>query len=202
MTNSSLRRVIAFLPCVLGACAHQLDSYPEQLGSDDAPVRGSSAAGAAGSGPGTVSPPGGTGGAATHVGFAGMPDVGSPRGGTASGGGAGVSGAGRGGTEIGGGTGEAGGGGAKAGAGGAAGPSAAGAASAGADDGGAPPEGGKCAETPNWSARKYDAGERVQSAGKLYECKPFPYVGWCGLDAYEPGKGQAWSDAWTLLGSC
>jgi hypothetical protein len=37
----------------------------------------------------------------------------------------------------------------------------------------------------------------------LYECKPYPYSGWCGVStAYAPGSGYAWTDAWTLVGPC
>jgi len=39
---------------------------------------------------------------------------------------------------------------------------------------------------------------------KLYECKPFPYSGFCkqwtmNSNQYEPGVGFAWESAWTLL---
>ncbi len=46
----------------------------------------------------------------------------------------------------------------------------------------------------------YKAGDIVSHGGKLYECKPFPYSGWCGQAAfaYEPGKGFAWGDAWNV----
>lgn len=49
---------------------------------------------------------------------------------------------------------------------------------------------------------QYNAGDIVSNLGKLYQCKPFPYSGWCSAapSAYEPGKGFAWSDAWTLVG--
>jgi hypothetical protein len=38
----------------------------------------------------------------------------------------------------------------------------------------------------------------------MYECKPYPYSGWCnGASwAYAPGTGAYWTDAWTLVGSC
>ncbi|WP_052446123.1 immunoglobulin-like domain-containing protein [Aeromonas fluvialis] len=47
----------------------------------------------------------------------------------------------------------------------------------------------------------YKAGERVSNAGGNYECKPYPYTGWCGgaAWAYAPGQGTAWSDAWIKL---
>lgn len=43
-----------------------------------------------------------------------------------------------------------------------------------------------------WSANNH---------GKLFQCKPFPYSGWCNNAPayYEPGAGLAWSDAWTAL---
>jgi|GEM_PF-1993079 len=50
----------------------------------------------------------------------------------------------------------------------------------------------------------YSAGSKVQEAGSSYECKPWPYSGWCNgaAWAYEPGAGAYWTDAWTLSGSC
>ncbi|MEG5852863.1 glycoside hydrolase family 19 protein [Enterobacter mori] len=53
-----------------------------------------------------------------------------------------------------------------------------------------------------WSANsKYQAGDIVNNHGKLFQCKPFPYSGWCNNAPayYEPGAGLAWSDAWTAL---
>ncbi|MBB5390554.1 MULTISPECIES: glycosyl hydrolase family 18 protein [unclassified Herbaspirillum] len=49
---------------------------------------------------------------------------------------------------------------------------------------------------------QYGAGSIVSNAGKTYQCKPFPYSGWCSAapSAYEPGKGFAWTDAWTVYG--
>src|SRR5690606_8390825 len=49
----------------------------------------------------------------------------------------------------------------------------------------------------------YVAGSKVKNSGKQYQCKPFPYSGWCnGASwAYAPGTGTYWTDAWTLLGS-
>ncbi|WP_148242681.1 glycoside hydrolase family 19 protein [Enterobacter asburiae] len=55
---------------------------------------------------------------------------------------------------------------------------------------------------PAWSANsKYNAGDIVNNHGKLFQCKPFPYSGWCNNAPayYEPGAGLAWSDAWTAL---
>jgi len=44
----------------------------------------------------------------------------------------------------------------------------------------------------------YKAGDKVSSAGGVYECKPWPYTGWCaGAEwAYAPGVGSNWADAW------
>jgi len=50
----------------------------------------------------------------------------------------------------------------------------------------------------------YVAGSKVQLGGKQYQCKPYPYSGWCNGAgwAYAPGTGAYWTDAWTLIGSC
>lgn len=43
-----------------------------------------------------------------------------------------------------------------------------------------------------WSANsKYNAGDIVNNHGKLFQCKPFPYSGWCNNAPayYEPGAG-------------
>ncbi|WP_333850338.1 chitinase [Leclercia sp.] len=53
-----------------------------------------------------------------------------------------------------------------------------------------------------WSANsKYQAGDIVNNHGKLFQCKPFPYSGWCNSapSYYEPGAGLAWGEAWTAL---
>jgi len=39
--------------------------------------------------------------------------------------------------------------------------------------------------------------------GKVYECKPFPYSGYCmqwnsASNNYEPGVGSNWQDAWVV----
>jgi len=64
------------------------------------------------------------------------------------------------------------------------------------DNGGS--DGDYQAYAPNTS---YQAGDRVSNAGSNYECKPWPYSGWCGGSPsyYAPGTGTAWSDAWTKL---
>ena len=50
----------------------------------------------------------------------------------------------------------------------------------------------------------YAAGSRVQNAGSQYQCKPFPFSGWCNgaAWAYAPGTGIYWNEAWTLVGMC
>jgi Carbohydrate binding module (family 6)/Bacterial Ig domain/Secretion system C-terminal sorting domain len=50
----------------------------------------------------------------------------------------------------------------------------------------------------------YVAGSKVKNQNSQYQCKPYPYSGWCNgaAWAYAPGVGAYWSDAWTLLGSC
>ncbi|EKE77855.1 lytic polysaccharide monooxygenase [Gallaecimonas xiamenensis] len=48
----------------------------------------------------------------------------------------------------------------------------------------------------------YQAGTLVLgSDNKRYQCKPFPFSGWCNLapDYYGPPDGSAWQDAWTPL---
>jgi chitin-binding protein len=45
----------------------------------------------------------------------------------------------------------------------------------------------------------YAAGTVVRGGdGALYECRPFPASGWCNQapNAYAPGTGYAWQDAW------
>ncbi|MBO8042718.1 chitin-binding protein, partial [Pseudomonas aeruginosa] len=46
----------------------------------------------------------------------------------------------------------------------------------------------------------YTPGETVVKGtdGKLYACRPFPEGAWCNInaDAYRPGTGFAWRDAW------
>ncbi len=51
----------------------------------------------------------------------------------------------------------------------------------------------------------YTAGTVVLQPknGKVYECKPFPYSGYCvqwsrSANAFEPGVGSNWQDAWIL----
>jgi chitin-binding protein len=47
----------------------------------------------------------------------------------------------------------------------------------------------------------YNAGTKVKGTdGNIYECKPFPYSGWCNQapSYYAPGTGWNWEDAWIL----
>jgi len=46
----------------------------------------------------------------------------------------------------------------------------------------------------------YKAGDKVQNGGKTYECKLWPYEGWCSASPshYAPGTGSHWRDAWIL----
>jgi chitinase len=49
----------------------------------------------------------------------------------------------------------------------------------------------------------YVAGSIVKNVGNKYECKPWPFTGWCNAGgSYAPGIGFAWKDAWTLVGAC
>ncbi len=50
----------------------------------------------------------------------------------------------------------------------------------------------------------YVAGSNVKNAGAKFECKEWPYSGWCnGASwAYAPGTGAYWTDAWYDRGSC
>jgi hypothetical protein len=53
------------------------------------------------------------------------------------------------------------------------------------------------------SGATYVGGNRVHNVGREFECKPWPFSGWCGLGGgYEPGVGFAWHDAWIEIGSC
>jgi hypothetical protein len=87
------------------------------------------------------------------------------------------------------------------GEGGSGGEAGEGEADAGADDGGA----SGCAGTEPWKAGVYKGGAVVTSGDPphRYQCKPFPFEGWCGNVGYEPGKpGAPWMDAWVDLGPC
>ncbi|MGR5212361.1 immunoglobulin-like domain-containing protein [Vibrio rotiferianus] len=50
------------------------------------------------------------------------------------------------------------------------------------------------------SGKTYEAGDIVTgSDGNLYQCKPWPYTGWCSNPSYAPGETVYWSDAWDKL---
>src|SRR6266511_421900 len=59
-----------------------------------------------------------------------------------------------------------------------------------------------CTSYPEWTITTYTGGDRVKHGGNAYECKPFPYSGWCGQAGYEPGVTLYWQDAWIPLGAC
>nr|WP_086938220.1 immunoglobulin-like domain-containing protein [Thaumasiovibrio occultus] len=53
---------------------------------------------------------------------------------------------------------------------------------------------------PYAAGTNYQAGDIVLGAdNNLYECKPWPYTGWCASDSYAPGDSLYWQDAWTQL---
>jgi len=47
----------------------------------------------------------------------------------------------------------------------------------------------------------YKAGDKVAHIGHIYQCKPWPFTGWCSSthEAYAPGTGGAWRNAWTKI---
>jgi hypothetical protein len=59
-----------------------------------------------------------------------------------------------------------------------------------------------CSGLPNWVVRSYVAGERVQHRGVAFECKGWPYTGWCASAGYEPGVTSYWADAWIQIDTC
>lgn len=64
--------------------------------------------------------------------------------------------------------------------------------------------GGDCTAPQYQENGGYAAGSEVQNGGKKYQCKDYPFSGWCNGSAwaYEPGVGAHWEDAWTDLGDC
>jgi len=65
--------------------------------------------------------------------------------------------------------------------------------------------GGDCNGIPQYTeGGGYNAGSEVQNVGSVYQCKEWPYSGWCngGAQAYAPGTGTNWQDAWNLIGQC
>lgn len=61
--------------------------------------------------------------------------------------------------------------------------------------------GGICADIDDWVGSGYEAGSQVQHNGRKYQCKEWPYDGWCNQGGYEPG-GPNSDDCWIDLGSC
>jgi chitinase len=62
-----------------------------------------------------------------------------------------------------------------------------------------------CNSLPQYTENNgYVAGSVVKNAGSYYECKEWPYSGWCNgaAWAYAPGTGTYWQDAWRLSGNC
>lgn len=53
---------------------------------------------------------------------------------------------------------------------------------------------------PYVEGSSYNAGDKVSHNGKNYECKPWPFSGWCGAKGYEPGHANGnWVNAWIEL---
>jgi peptidoglycan/xylan/chitin deacetylase (PgdA/CDA1 family) len=73
----------------------------------------------------------------------------------------------------------------------------------GSGDDGGDGDGGDCSAPGFVAGAPYNPGDRVQAGGNLYECKPWPFSGWCSVGgAFAPGSGWAWDQAWTLIGDC
>eukprot|EP00956_Cyclotella_meneghiniana_P034465 scaffold105207_cov85-Cyclotella_meneghiniana.AAC.1 len=47
----------------------------------------------------------------------------------------------------------------------------------------------------------YEAGDKVELNGLVYQCRTWPNSGWCSQTGYEP-DGPNYKDAWTILGYC
>ncbi|QOQ70474.1 hypothetical protein [Photobacterium damselae] len=56
-------------------------------------------------------------------------------------------------------------------------------------------------DVPNYEAGfAYQEGDKVLgSDGNVYQCKPWPYSGWCASASYAPATSQYWPDAWDKL---
>jgi GH18 family chitinase len=62
-----------------------------------------------------------------------------------------------------------------------------------------------CSSIPQYTENGgYGPGSRVRNNGRQYECRPFPFSGWCNgaAWAYGPGTGAYSADAWVDRGSC
>jgi hypothetical protein len=56
------------------------------------------------------------------------------------------------------------------------------------------------------SSADYDEGDMISvvisdDVGMMYECRPFPFEGWCALKGYEPGSDLG-DMAWKKIGPC
>ena len=62
-----------------------------------------------------------------------------------------------------------------------------------------------CEANPGtWQQGTYQSGDQVVGTdGDIYECKPWPFSGWCGAaTAYRPSSGFAWEQAWDVVLEC
>lgn len=59
-----------------------------------------------------------------------------------------------------------------------------------------------CDSLPEWTVKSYSGGDRVKHGGSVYECRAWPYSGWCGEVGYEPGVTIHWQNAWLLIDTC
>jgi prepilin-type N-terminal cleavage/methylation domain-containing protein len=64
------------------------------------------------------------------------------------------------------------------------------------------PQPSTCSASSYSAGTAYAAGALVKNLGRQYECKPWPYSGWCQFEAYAPGQGASWQDAWVDKGPC
>jgi hypothetical protein len=63
---------------------------------------------------------------------------------------------------------------------------------------------GGCSDVDVWKVGMYKGGDEVKHGNPAhrYRCREFPFEGWCGITAYEPGGGGPWMDAWLDVGAC
>jgi chitinase len=62
--------------------------------------------------------------------------------------------------------------------------------------------GGSCTAAAYVPRARYATGQQVQTRGELYRCDVARYCSAKAVDAYAPGEGSRWPDAWTFLGPC
>ena len=54
--------------------------------------------------------------------------------------------------------------------------------------------------SPFQAGTNYQEGDKVLGADLgVYQCKPWPYTGWCASASYAPGDSLYWKDAWTKM---